>query len=92
MAPSQRGDEEAIKYLAREEVERFFRGIPERDRSHPRLRAVHRLPELRRNSTRADAGPFIWHHCQGCRETLATGDDSRQVVATEVIARIAEEI
>ncbi len=29
MARNQRGDEEAIKYLAREEVERFFRRIPE---------------------------------------------------------------
>src|ERR1043166_705709 len=29
MAQSQRGDEEAIKYLTREEVERFFRRIPE---------------------------------------------------------------
>ena len=28
MAQSQRGDEEAIKYLTREEVERFFRRIP----------------------------------------------------------------
>jgi len=29
MAHDQRGDEEAIKYLTREEVERFFRTIPE---------------------------------------------------------------
>lgn len=29
MAQSQRGDEEAVKYLTREEVERFFRRIPE---------------------------------------------------------------
>jgi integrase len=31
MAQSQRDDQEAIKYLARPEVERFFRSIPERN-------------------------------------------------------------
>src|SRR5215813_6576369 len=29
MAPGQDGDEDAIKYLTRDEVERFFRSIPE---------------------------------------------------------------